>query len=608
MAQNRNPIRRVNDYLFGGGFDLAEGAAVLFIAIIRWLILLIISLGVITGLNYFYADDIWGHVIKLVLLIVGLGIVLDIGRIATQESTLPKLPEPEPGDENRSINARLIAAKERDKTDPDKLREAAKTAATQLKDASAELKERNEVMDLAELALREATNRLDQARAAYKTAEDDLRKAEDSDSDTQTARKHRNDAEKEVEQAEKNRNEFLNAVILPRQEAERAKQAVRTKRDTAREAEEKVHKLTEAVEILERHIRIRKRQRAYYNRAALTVFLVSVLMGTGVYFITEMTSTPPTPNRGLSIFVSLAAFVLISWWQIQSRPLTASISASNVESSEVKKAENLARLFEETDEQKEALAKLFQHTVTKAQGNIDWYTRNARIKKRRAQIIRLLSLSLLGIGSVTPVLLDLYPEINIPTSIATLIIAAGTGLIALDRFWGYSTGWMRFLTTEMRIKMLLESFEYDWYTLINRFDVKQPGLTESLITRCATLRDQINSIVQEETNSWVEEFRASLRTYDISLKALSEGSQPGAINVIVECNAKDEEGWVVVLDDKQKYERKGRHAALINIPAGQHRVSVQRKGDSVIVDEKPVIVISGQIQEVSLRLSDPKSS
>lgn len=646
------------EYFAGIGFDGAEIFAVLLIAILRWVGIVAISSLITTMLQGVISPTststqqpqsaaLWEVVRSLIFVVGVLGAFIDLARITLQERTLPKLPEPEIGEETLSISQRLVNAKDNEKKDPDHLRTAAETAAKAFSKALTAARSARALADTAESALHDTTIKLQQAKTAFDNAEAKLKEADDKELETELQAKKAEDiasvagstpdpttakaaqdarmiasaavrdkeaayrrfeiAKTEYDRLVTSEQTARQTAIKPQTDAETAYQALKTARADSRQAEEAVNRLSEKVETLEKHIRIRKRQRAYYNRAALTLFLVSVVVGISGYLIGEAMAAP---NRGVAIFASLVAFVVVSWWQIQSRPIAAPSDSGKEESSEIKKAENLARLFEETDEQKEALTKLFQHTVAKAQNNIDWYTRNARLKKRRAQIIRLLSLSMLGIGSVSPVMIDLYheqnPSADIPTSIATLIIAAGTGLIALDRFWGYSTGWMRFLTTEMQIKTLLESFQYDWYTQINQFDVNETGLTEALITRCATLRDQINNMVQEETKSWVEEFQASLRTYDTSLKALSEGSQPGAISVKVECGEEYDQGWMVILDDKLKYKRQGKHAAIINVAPGQHRIAIQLSDSDVIQDERPVMVTSGQIIEVALELPSKK--
>jgi SMODS and SLOG-associating 2TM effector domain 2 len=43
-----------------------------------------------------------------------------------------------------------------------------------------------------------------------------------------------------------------------------------------------------------------------------------------------------------------------------------------------------------------------------------------------------------------------------------LLIAEAAGCVGLDRFFGYSTGWIRYITTAMAIEKSLEEYRMEW--------------------------------------------------------------------------------------------------------------------------------------------------
>src|SRR5690554_2559531 len=91
-----------------------------------------------------------------------------------------------------------------------------------------------------------------------------------------------------------------------------------------------------------------------------------------------------------------------------------------------------------------SLGRVFQDTVALVEHDKAWYTRNAKIKRHFAQFGRVTALVFLGLGSIIPLLIDIF-DWQFPPSIATLFLALGAGLLAFDRHMGHSSGWMRFL-------------------------------------------------------------------------------------------------------------------------------------------------------------------
>ena len=234
------------------------------------------------------------------------------------------------------------------------------------------------------------------------------------------------------------------------------------------------------------------------------------------------------------------------------------------------------------DTRQQDLEALYKETCAKVQDNIDWYTRNARQKKRYAQGIRTGSLIILGIGTILPVIIDTVNTIegvNLPSSIATMVLALGTGLIAFDRFMGYSTGWMRFITSELHLKSRLEAFQYQWELerIAWNGGMPTPEQAQMMATRCADLRGEVTQLVHDETQLWVQEFQSTLRFLDENFKTLVEVNRPGSIALTVENGQDCADGWEVYLNDRLINTCLGSTTALTNLIPGQHKLTVVGK-------------------------------
>lgn len=246
------------------------------------------------------------------------------------------------------------------------------------------------------------------------------------------------------------------------------------------------------------------------------------------------------------------------------------------------KAFNPNTLKWDDDTRRESLNQVFEHTVASIENSIGWYQGAARGKKRAAQSIRTVSLLLLGIGTIIPVMIDLTTQFfgwTIPASLATLILAVGSGLLAFDRFMGYSTGWMRFLLTEMLLKAKLDAFRFQW--MIENANRKGASPTDdeilSALNRFAAFQAEVSKIVQDETQLWVEEFQSNLRSLDENFQSIAQVAQSGAMSIKVDGIQPYEGGWDLYLDGNHMRSVEGETAALKDIVPGQRQIMVKAK-------------------------------
>lgn len=253
------------------------------------------------------------------------------------------------------------------------------------------------------------------------------------------------------------------------------------------------------------------------------------------------------------------------------------------------------------------IEKLYEDTYEKAVKSIEWYTKSAKNKKSRAQNIRWLSLFLLGLGSIFPVILDtkiLNPIwSNIPASIATLILAVGTGLIYFDRYLGYSTGWMRFISSELKLKQLLEKFEYDWNIERIAWDSEIPTVEQAkvMVLRCATLRQEIAKIVQDETQAWMHEFQSNLQNLDENFKTIMVSNKSGALELSIENGDTYTYGWLLYINGQSRGLHKGNKVAVKDISAGFYEIKIEALDENGEVNNTTAVIINIEPSQITER-------
>lgn len=260
----------------------------------------------------------------------------------------------------------------------------------------------------------------------------------------------------------------------------------------------------------------------------------------------------------------------------------------------------------------DSLDKLYRLTISEAEQSMAWYRINSRPKKRWAQIIRVSAIVATSLGGIIPILSQIVSEVDenllllFNPALASVAIALAATALGLDRFFGFSTAWMRFITSEMKIKSKLQTFQFEWAVerMSWRGEAPNHKQARAMIMRCAAFASEISNIVQDETLTWVEEFQGALKTLDERSKTQAESSQLGAIKVTVENGDQCEEGWMLSIPGKDSENHHGKTGVVGNIYPGLHKITIQGEiNDRSVQAESAVQVFPGEIATVDLTLA-----
>jgi hypothetical protein len=88
--------------------------------------------------------------------------------------------------------------------------------------------------------------------------------------------------------------------------------------------------------------------------------------------------------------------------------------------------------------------------------------------------------------------------------------------VAIDHFFGFSSGWMRFITTEHQIRQILHEFQLEYDIERATWQGRPPTLeqVQSVLQRCKSFLIQVDEIIRQETEQWVTEFQSALKRID----------------------------------------------------------------------------------------------
>lgn len=271
----------------------------------------------------------------------------------------------------------------------------------------------------------------------------------------------------------------------------------------------------------------------------------------------------------------------------------------------------LPKLSWEAEQQRESLEALARYVADEASLAISWYLVKKRNKSLGARLLRVGAIGFVAAAGVIPLLAEIDwfqvdggPVVE-PIWSSVALVFAGT-CVGLDHFFGFSTAWMRFLTTEVQIRRALHDFLLDWEA--RRAAWPGTGLSadevEASIGQCKVFLAKVNGILAEEMDKWVQEFSAALKTIDEAARARAETMRLGAVNVTVTNGDACADGWRLSVDGGVETIHSGTSAALRDLVPGAHVVRVQGTiSGKEVRAEKAFVAPAGSTVEVSLTLA-----
>jgi low affinity Fe/Cu permease len=179
------------------------------------------------------------------------------------------------------------------------------------------------------------------------------------------------------------------------------------------------------------------------------------------------------------------------------------------------RATELGSLDWTTEHASESLRTVYHHVIDAASEGIRWYQAARRPKRKWARWLRVGAIIMVAIAGVLPVLSQIFGaggSVVIQPAWATVALAIAVALIALDRFFGFSSAWARYIATGQAISAALNQFMLDWQQSVCGLPME--GLTQEHINHPLDLAKKFlaktDDLIQAETSQWVSEFRETL--------------------------------------------------------------------------------------------------
>lgn len=137
--------------------------------------------------------------------------------------------------------------------------------------------------------------------------------------------------------------------------------------------------------------------------------------------------------------------------------------------------------------------------LTFAAETVRWYRRKKRTKRRLSNIARVLATVLLVVGGAIPLISPLISTVDARWGYPAL--AGSAGFLLIDRAFGWSRDWARYMLAATRIEAAAELYRIG---ALNLLDVQQSDDTV-FVELSKDFTSVVNKIVEKETADWDKE-------------------------------------------------------------------------------------------------------
>ena len=295
---------------------------------------------------------------------------------------------------------------------------------------------------------------------------------------------------------------------------------------------------------------------------------------------------------------------------------------------------------------KGSLAALYAHAVATTEDAIGWYFRDKKWKARGAQALRAGAVVLTTAGGIIPFVVAIDPlkwgeSVHRLSQLGYILLALAGGCVLLDKFFGLTSAWTRFVVTATALQRILAEFQFDWATLSAGLAPTQPvtgagrppdgggaaaaasmvpvtppaeGGTpaagasgpalspthEGMLRRLRAHVLRVREEVERETSEWAAEYRSGLTQIEQATRQQAEAWRPGVVNVTAQGCA-DLRDARVLLDNVEYAPLTGSTSQIRPVFPGPHLIAITgtRNGQPVTASTS-VNLAPGQTVNVTL--------
>ena len=131
---------------------------------------------------------------------------------------------------------------------------------------------------------------------------------------------------------------------------------------------------------------------------------------------------------------------------------------------------------------------------------------------------------MVAVAGILPILSQIFKtgdSVEIQPAWASVALAIAVALIALDRFFGFSSAWARYMATGQALSAALNQFRLEWQKnsrKVSAGNFNQEDI-DQLLDMAMKFAKKTDDLVQAETSQWMREFHETLAEIERSTES-----------------------------------------------------------------------------------------
>ena len=211
--------------------------------------------------------------------------------------------------------------------------------------------------------------------------------------------------------------------------------------------------------------------------------------------------------------------------------------------------------FEWVDGKRRTSLQMLHDTVAdKIDVTAGWYMRGKKWLRRFGRCVRVVAMILATLAAAQPTIAEIHRSEDQwwwRPGVATILALAAAALLLLDRFFGASTGWVRYTTCGLALNDLREELEGAWrLECANWAPQGEPNIdqTKRAVTLLQGFVTRVNDLVRTETEAWKAEFQSALQQVEEYAKAAPRKVEQSGLKVTISDFEKIKGPWTIALN------------------------------------------------------------
>ena len=184
-----------------------------------------------------------------------------------------------------------------------------------------------------------------------------------------------------------------------------------------------------------------------------------------------------------------------------------------------------------------------------------------------------------------------------------LFLGVAAGCVGLRQILWFLSGWICYITTALALEKARDAFNLDWIALETKANLNPGERLPQMLQRLSQFSSLIDTLVEQETQAWVNEFQSSLSQFEKAANERLEAVRPGAIEVTISNAEKAQDGFILSLDGMAIERVQGSEGQIGHVTPGLHKVAVAAVvGGQSVIASQIVNVAPGIATKVTLAL------